>query len=248
MQVDKKIYINSEYGDDTNGNGTEDKPYASLNKIIETGIIENGNSYAIVLMKGEYDLPKDIITLTNDKSINIFGNKKDTILNLPKTVIGNAADGAVGNINYSLNFYRLVVKDDSSSNTTNKWRSTNNVTFNNVVIINNQPAKYSLLALKKCNINNCISIGTQTVNIRCDTLVGTTLVTNSYGNFSSGYGTKDEQWNYQTNYITKALKIDLTTYRITDDESLWKNIGTGTNPDGTQANLGVYGGKYSWEE
>ena len=40
----------------------------------------------------------------------------------------------------------------------------------------------------------------------------------------------------------------MTTYQITDNESVWKNVGTGTNPDGTQANLGVYGGEFSWEE
>ena len=55
-------------------------------------------------------------------------------------------------------------------------------------------------------------------------------------------------WNYKTNYITNYdPKVDLTTYRITDDEEKWKNVGTGTNPDGSQANLGVYGGEYSWE-
>ena len=35
-----------------------------------------------------------------------------------------------------------------------------------------------------------------------------------------------------------------STYQITS--SGWKHAGTGTNPDGTQANIGVYGGKYSW--
>ena len=35
-----------------------------------------------------------------------------------------------------------------------------------------------------------------------------------------------------------------SNYNITSEG--WKNTGTGTNPDGTQANIGVYGGKYSW--
>ena len=47
--------------------------------------------------------------------------------------------------------------------------------------------------------------------------------------------------------ITATPKVNNTTYEITDDESKWKNVGTGTNTDGSQANLGVYGGKYSWE-
>ena len=40
------------------------------------------------------------------------------------------------------------------------------------------------------------------------------------------------------------VTYDSSTYQITS--SGWKHTGTGTNPDGTQANIGVYGGKYSW--
>ena len=39
------------------------------------------------------------------------------------------------------------------------------------------------------------------------------------------------------------ISID-SDYNITSEG--WKNAGTGTNPDGTKANIGVYGGKYSW--
>ena len=102
-----------------------------------------------------------------------------------------------------------------------------------------------ILCLPKCTINNCISVGNNTINIRCD--VGETTLTNSYGRFSSGYGTTDANWNYQTNYITTAPQVNSTTYQIIESESIWKNVGTGTNPDGTKANLGVYGGEYSWE-
>lgn len=50
-----------------------------------------------------------------------------------------------------------------------------------------------------------------------------------------------------SNYVTTTPLVDATTYRITDDESVWKNVGTGTDSDGTQADLGVYSGEYSWE-
>ena len=33
-------------------------------------------------------------------------------------------------------------------------------------------------------------------------------------------------------------------YNITSNG--WKNTGTGTNPDGTQANIGIYGGEFAW--
>ena len=56
------------------------------------------------------------------------------------------------------------------------------------------------------------------------------------------------QWNYRTNYITTTPKVNGATYQITEENpSIWQNVGTGTNLDETQANLGVYGGEYSWE-
>lgn len=39
------------------------------------------------------------------------------------------------------------------------------------------------------------------------------------------------------------ITID-SNYNITS--SGWKNTGSGTNPDGTQANIGVYGGAFAW--
>ena len=72
-------------------------------------------------------------------------------------------------------------------------------------------------------------------------------MTNCYGGYSSGYGTNNSSWDYHTNYITYSPSVNSTTYRITDSESVLKNEGTGTNPDGTVANLGVYGGTYSWD-
>ncbi len=44
---------------------------------------------------------------------------------------------------------------------------------------------------------------------------------------------------------TYALEYD-TNYNITNFPEVWTNTGIGTNPDATQANLGVYGGEYAW--
>ena len=42
----------------------------------------------------------------------------------------------------------------------------------------------------------------------------------------------------------------LTNVQIDSDYNLksgnWEHAGTGQNPDGTQANIGVYGGEFSW--
>ncbi|MNL53481.1 hypothetical protein D3C87_1767320 [compost metagenome] len=73
-------------------------------------------------------------------------------------------------------------------------------------------------------------------------------LTNCYGNFTTGYSTSVSDWNYKTNYITTTTRIDGSTFQLQETENIWKNNGTGTNSDGTQANLGVYGGPYTWSD
>lgn len=40
------------------------------------------------------------------------------------------------------------------------------------------------------------------------------------------------------------ITYDTYTYMLTS--GAWQNTGTGTNPNGTRANIGVYGGEYAW--
>ncbi len=103
MQVDKKIYISSNYGNDIEGNGTQDKPYATLDKIAEKDIIEKGYSYAVVLMNGEYELTEKIFELSCDECINILGNKQKTNL----TCHGFYPNSGGGSTEYEVALYRL---------------------------------------------------------------------------------------------------------------------------------------------
>lgn len=67
------------------------------------------------------------------------------------------------------------------------------------------------------------------------------------GNWNSfiSYSTVDYKNTACTNdaFDLKYIKKD-NNYNITS--SGWKNTGVGTNPDGTQANIGVYGGEFAW--
>ena len=242
----KDIYIDSVNGNDLTGNGSSTKPFATLKKITIKGIIKKDYIYNIYLQEGTYFMPKyyDLIELDSNQQINIYGKKQNTIIKLPYEGIGSNT-GSGGTTKYSINFYRMIITLDSTDRY-NYWCSANNITFNNIVF--NSKFAQNFFFVNDTNstikLNNCILIGK--MKIRCDR--GMVLLSNCYGGFASGYKTTDDKWNYKTNYITNYdPKVDLTTYRITDDEEKWKNIGTGTNPDGSQANLGVYGGEYSWE-
>ena len=240
-KFDRYIYIDSLNGSDTTGDGSKNKPYATLNKIAERGIIEKRKKYGIILNSGNYELKENLFNLDYDGEINIIGKRQETVLKVT-SIFSNYSGGATG---YKINLYRLVWNATTAA--TNAIFPQIDMDFYNIVI---KPefteASYSyFIPHQRFNFYNCIL--TQNVNSFLRNTPGENKLTNCYGGFTSGYGTTDDMWNYKTNYITSTPKVDSTTYQITDNDAVWKNVGTGTNPDGSQANLGVYGGEYSWE-
>lgn len=245
-KFDKYIYIDSSKGNDKTGDGSKSKPYATLDKIAESGVIENNYSYGIVLNNGDYQLTTKLFELKCNKTINLIGNREKTILK----VNGIYSNRSGGKIDYSVNFYRLIWDGNNYANN-NIISTYNDMNFYNVSFINITTDgwtsyfwPYNQSKIASYTFENCV-LG-QYVKAILRSTHGTIKLTNCYGGFTSGYNTSDINWNYQTNYITETPKVDSTTYKITDEDSVWKNVGTGTNPDGSQANLGVYGGKYSW--
>lgn len=240
-KFDRYLYIDSVNGSDTEGEGSKDKPFASINKIIGNGIIEKGKSYGIILNSGDYNLTESIFDMDYDNEMSFIGNKDKTVVNVDKIY----ANTGGGKDNYKINFYRLI------------WNGKNNTSYNpiipklevnlyNVVFKNIASNSYSYFCpSNNMNITNCLLPNHPSNMLR--TTGGKVQLTNCYGGFTSGYGTSDSSWNYKTNYITLYPKVNGSTYQITDEENVWKNVGTGTNLDGTQASLGVYGGEYSWE-
>ena len=240
-KFDKYIYIDSSNGSDTTGDGSRSKPYATLDKIAESGIIKKGKKYGIILNSGNYELKENLFSLDYDGEINIIGQKQNTILKV-KSIFANNSNGTTG---YTVNIYRLVWNATTAA--TNAIFPKIDMDFYNVVIkpdFNVADVSY-FIPKTRFNFYNCIL--TQNVKSFLRNTPGENKLTNCYGGFTSGWGTTDDMWNYKTNYITPTPKLDSTTYQITDDDNVWKNVGTGTNPDGSQANLGVYGGEYSWE-
>ena len=244
-KFDRCIYIDSTNGNDTAGDGTKEKPYSTLDKITENGIIEKGYSYGIILKDGIYTLTKNIFELNCNKSIKIIGNRQNTKL---YSNMECGTGSAQGTNNYSVEFYRLILEDET--NQTYEFFVKNMINFYNIVFnckYGNYSYGYILPVYGENKMVNCVVPNGNNGFISNQFNTGNIKLKNCYGRITSGYATTDDMWNYKTNYITSTPKVDNTTYKITDDESKWKNVGTGTNPDGSQANLGVYGGEYSWE-
>ena len=251
-KFDKYIYIDSASGNDTTGDGSNNKPYSTLDKIAESGIIENGYSYGIILREGIYNLTTKMFELNCNKTVNIIGQKQNTILKVNGIYPNGHSNGIQGGkTTYVLNLYRLIW-DGDNYNKNNTIDTCTSINLYNVAFINLKTdgwtsyfCPYSSKKDTKHTLNNC-TLGLN-VKSMLRTTNGEIQLTNCYGGFTSGYDTTDNTWNYKTNYITSTPKVNSTTYEITDDESKWKNVGTGLNTDGSQANLGVYGGEYSWE-
>lgn len=240
-KFDKYIYIDSTNGNDTSGDGTKANPYKTLDKIAENGIISNDYSYGIILNSGNYDLTNTIFTLTNNKSINIIGNKEKTILNVGN-IYGNQLGGSRS---YTVNIYRLVWNGKPTGPNALGIRTTLNL-YNIAFKFDDTSFNVSYFYTGGShNFYNC-TLPFNTSNM-LRTTNGTIQLTNCYGGFSSGYNTSQSNWDYQTNTITSNPQVDINTYRITDDDSAWKGNGTGNNDDGSTANRGVYGGTYSWD-
>ena len=243
-KLDKYIYIDSTNGNDKTGNGTKANPYSTLDKIAESRIIEKGKSYGVVLKNGEYELTEKIFNLDYDGEINIIGDRQNTILKV-NGIYSNYSGGKGG---YCVNFYRLIWDGNNCNNANVIMPKTEmnlyNIAFKNIA--SNGYSYFDPMTGTSYKINNSVLPNNPSCMLRTSD-GGIIQLTNCYGGYTSGYGTTDNTWNYKTNYITSTPKVDSTTYKITDDESKWKNVGTGMNPDGSQANLGVYGGEYSWD-
>ena len=235
------IYVDSNNGDDLTGDGTAEKPIRTLDGIADNKMVDNGYKYKIILKDGVYNLTTKIFELNCDKSIDIIGNKEKTTL----VVNGLYPNSGGGNEKYKVNFYRLIWNGISAP--TNAIFLRNNIDFYNVVFkMEFSSAAYSYFvpytetySFYNCTIDKKVAAMLRTTH-------GTIKLTNCYGGFTSGYETNDSSWDYQTNRILSTYTLG-SNYSITEDESLWTNVGTGTNPDGSQANLGVYGGAYSWD-
>ena len=179
---------------------------------------------------------------TCNKSIHLIGNRANTRIKPSGSININSGD-------YAINFYRLIWDSANVQGGADVFNMTNEMNFHNVVFTNLGNYSYGYF-VSGTNANNgkrmfnCVLTSSPSQffeNHQADKWV----ITNSYGGFTSGYGTSQSQWDYQTNYVTSSPNLD-TSYHILDSESLWKNQGTGTNLDGTQANIGVYGGPYDW--
>lgn len=237
---DEIIYVDAA-GDDTAGDGTKEMPYKTLKKAAEQITVPE-YAYCIKLGNGEYEQGKWIRNTICTNEITIIGNGKNTRLITTEAFCPNPAT-ATDNCQCSFKYIDFIWDDTGEGSKTNRHGLTKDVLFSNI-LFDLSVLKYNyayFYAYTKIQMVNC-TMTSQVIDF-FKPYAGEIKVTNSYGPFIAGESIEQSVWDYQTNLIVTESKLD-ADYNITDNG--WKNTGTGSNPDGSKANIGVYGGEFAW--
>ncbi|WP_238918196.1 Ig-like domain-containing protein [Clostridium sp. YIM B02555] len=206
LSFNKIVYVDSNNGNDTTGDGNEINPYKTL-KMAESNV----NSGEAIVFKGNFTETKK----TFKSGISYIGYEKESVINTCQIQGTN------------VNLYRFVI---NANNIDETWSVLGrNFNLYNIVYTNQYSSDGSkdIFYLYTGRVSNCLFGPGNWNNFTYDSC----SVTNKDTACTSGY------------FNLKNVTMD-SNYNITS--SGWKNAGTGTNPDGTQANIGVYGGEFAW--
>lgn len=238
--INKIIYVDPVNGDDgIDFDGSLEMPFKTIAKAIT--ILANND--AIFLKNGTYNSSM-MAVFKSGMTIRIFGEGKDTIIK------GGYASNAFAN-DSTLEFYNLTIESTvtASSNATYLWSASGsytnaNLNFYNVNFVTTYNSTQSTAARLINNpgspamlFKNCIS---STMVTLCDILNNNITIRNTAMKTTVYSGSSQNTPTIETSLTGVTFDANLN---ITNKE--WQGVGTGTNADGTPANIGVYGG-YSY--
>lgn len=219
------VYVDAVNGDDTNGDGTATRPFQTFTKAATIKTYKYGD--IIFLKEGNYTYNH------SGNSVNlphVIGQNNKVVLEA-----SSSTDWTIG-----LNFYpnskivNVIFKQGASASTNSYLLSAVGTSAASVLnfyncVFDNWVRGYAVITYGKCNFNNCF------VKYGISYYSGSSVFYNSVwsgGNTNNGC------------LALTSVTYDSTTYALTSNN--WANLGLGTNPDGTKANIGLYGGIYAW--
>lgn len=200
----------------------------------------NKNNVAIVLKPGTYDT-KDFHSGTSyniNKKYN--GMSVSIIADKPGNTYMTSGEMNMSEINKTygieLKFYRIIFTTKIYGNGFNMGGDIEKKEYYNCVFLPSVGGWKVNVPDSVLNTYNCLFLGgaNQYYSAKDPTGLAQNCASKD-DKISPKNGTKET--------CLTDIEID-ENYRITSTG--WEHSGTGTNPDGTQANIGVYGGKYSW--
>jgi len=231
------FYVDYQNGDNTNGNGTKEKPFKTLDKAVYS---LKTNNDAIVLKSGTHILSNEI---TWDDYEPTFIGEKNTLL---ETGVGYFRPG--NNIN-TIDFYNLKITSDfrfmvysnPHSMTLNFYnsylhRKSETVSGGIAPFFYNYSYHWNIYLYNSYMLieNDFFRSSLADVYLYNSILEGSHISGEGVDIYLIETSIKHTDVNYKNTVDNIDLPVELN------------NTGTGLNPDESNAHIGVRGGKYGW--
>ncbi|WP_432664884.1 cohesin domain-containing protein [Wukongibacter baidiensis] len=238
-------YVDGADGDDTSGDGSKANPYETFTKAYNECALTGDAIYLVGKEGVNYN---DYIGAIS-KEISIIGDGL-----LSKLDFG-ASQSTWSSSSADIKLYRLNIKARElfRQSGNHKFQFYNCVLELDIALANyNTPVSYPVEFYNSVIDARNTGYGAY----RDDSYMENSLIIGNadrFGNYGDSHlvttqvndNLIEDQVNYTEDSTAFSYTID-SNYNISG--ITWEHIGTGTNPDGTQANIGVYGGKFAWSE
>lgn len=241
------VYVNATSGSDSNI-GTAAAPVQTINKAI-TIAPYNG---MVVFENGVYNCntsSKSLHDLVMHKDLTYIGKGQNTVLEFDSCAFNATVPPGV-----AASFYNLVIRPTTTATTNSSdkrfmWYNTNGsqarymMNFYNVAfeVVNTVPTSSFFV------YTNSGSTVTPQPNVR---FVHCTFRGRLPESTTSGTNNRFLNCVSDTSFTTGNPTTSLLTATLDSNFQVtagtWQNVGTGTDADGSTADLGVYGGLYAW--
>ena len=240
MEFKQIIYLNSINGNDLTGDGSKDKPFKTVVKGFDFLKANCRESGAIVLKDGVYDVSEIFKGTSYNLNARYAGMKISLLAEtMGKVQFTNVNEWIViensPTQRIKLSLYGIIFANTGKDYYHLGGDDWVNEFYNCVFApgYGGADGPYNNCSIK---VENSIFIGTPSSFYNNDPIMGTAL------NCASTTQYMDPCGGTKTNCLYNVT-ID-SNYNITSDG--WEHLGEGTNPDGSVAHIGVYGGPFAW--
>ena len=261
LEFNKIIYVDAINGSDEIGDGSKDNPY----KTLQVALNYASRGDALYLRKGTYTI-RAIHYIFDKKGVDLIGEGyySNIIIQGNINAYGQYLNGNIENNFYMLRFsvdenyasnatdtrFLYTIGQHSSRTTTYDFGIYNCIFEDAYGILSTQffsfDGTYSFdVNIAKLDIKNSAFYSSGDINIfnisASQSVINKINVVNVATSTSKITPVSSE--SFKTNLVNVLFD---EKYNITSEG--WRNTGTGTNPDGTQAHIGVYGGEFAWRD
>lgn len=241
LEFGQIVYIDSNNGDDKTGTGESNTPFKTIEKAFDYMYENCREGGAIVLEDGTYDV-SSLFDIYPTYNLKLKYNKIKVSLiakTLGKVTIDNYGEWNMvessRDSRFKVSMYGIIFKTPLQAHTYYLGCDDFQNEYYNCVFPSSYGATNFWDENASIRVENCLFIGRATIN---NDMPANGIIVNSAST--------------DTNLDLVCRKVENTLFNVSFDKNYsitsagWENTGEGKNPDGSKANIGVYGGPFSW--